>query len=85
MIHMSQWILWSLRGNPHHADKMTLHDLESQLLVTEEQIVQVLTRADGAHKFIEDLMWNTQLEERHKGVAEGVTSTQLRIIKEALE
>jgi hypothetical protein len=47
--------------------------------------VQVLTRVDGAHKFIEDLMWRTQLEEKQKGFADGVTSTQLCIIKEALE
>ena len=36
-----------------------------------------MTRADGAHKFIEDLLWKTQLEERQKEVAKGVTSTQL--------
>jgi hypothetical protein len=70
---------------PCHVDEITLHDLENRLLVTEEQIVQVLTRANGAHKFIEDLMWKTQMEERKKGIADGVTSTQLHIIKEALE
>jgi hypothetical protein len=70
---------------PHHVDEITLHDLENRLLVTEEKIVQVLTREDGAHKFIEDLMWKTQMEERHKGIACGVTNSQLRIIKEALE
>jgi hypothetical protein len=74
-----------LCDSPRHVDEITLHDLEDRLLVTEEQIVQVLMRADGAHKFIEDLMWKTQLEERQKGVAGGVTSTQLHIIKEALE
>ena len=47
--------------------------------------MQVLTRADGAHKFIEDLMWKMQMEERKKGIANGVTSTQLHIIKEAVE
>jgi hypothetical protein len=31
------------------------------------------------------LMWKTQMEERQKGVASGVTTVQLRIIKEALE
>jgi hypothetical protein len=70
---------------PHHVDEITLHELENRLLVTEEKIVQVLTRVDGAHKFIEDLMWKTQMEERQKGIADGVTSTQLCIIKEALE
>jgi hypothetical protein len=59
--------------------------LEDQLLVKEEQIVQVLTRADGTHKFIEDLMWKAQMEERQKGVADGITSAQLCIIKKALE
>jgi hypothetical protein len=59
--------------------------LEDQLLVKEEQIVQVLTREDGTHKFIEDLMWKAQMEERQKGVADGITSAQLCIIKEALE
>jgi hypothetical protein len=71
--------------NPHHVDEITSRGLEDRLLVTEEQIVQVLMREDGAHKFIEDLMWKTQLEERQKGVTGGVTSTQLHIIKEALE
>ena len=33
------------------------HDLEDCLLVTEDQITSVLTRIDGAHRFIEDLMW----------------------------
>jgi hypothetical protein len=47
--------------------------------------VQVLMRTDGAHKFVEDLMWKTQLEERQKGVVDRITSTQLCIIKEALE
>jgi hypothetical protein len=75
---------------PRHDDEieqrpLALQDLENRLLVTEEQIVQVLTRANGAHKFIEDLMWRTQLEERQRGVVDGVTSTQLHIIKEAQE
>jgi hypothetical protein len=30
-------------------------------------------------------MWRSQMEERHNGVASGVTSAQLRIIKEALQ
>jgi hypothetical protein len=47
--------------------------------------VQVLTRADGTQNFIEAVMWKTQMEERHKGIACGVTSSQLCIIKEALE
>jgi hypothetical protein len=59
--------------------------LEDQLLVKKEQIVQVLTRVDGTHNFIEDLMWKVQIEERQKGVADGITSAQLHIIKEAPE
>ena len=55
--------------------------LEDQLLVKEEQIVQVLTRADGTHKLIKDLMWKAQMEERQKGVADGITSAQLNNIK----
>jgi hypothetical protein len=75
---------------PQHDDEreqrsLALEDLEDRLLVTEEQIVQVLTRADGVHRFIEDLMWKTQMEERQRGVVDGVTSNQLCIIKEALE
>jgi hypothetical protein len=75
---------------PRHHDEieqrlLALQDLENRLLVTEEQIMQVLTREDGAHKFIEDLMWRTQLEERQRGVVDGVTSTQLCIIKEDKE
>jgi hypothetical protein len=61
------------------------HDLEDRLLVTEDQITQVLTRTDGAHRFIEDLMWRAQMEERHSGVASGVTSAQLCLINDALE
>jgi hypothetical protein len=74
-----------LSDNPRHGDEIALHDLENRQLVTKEQIVQVLTRADGAHNFIEDLMWKTQLEERQRRIVDGVTSTQLCIMKEALE
>ena len=45
----------------HCVDEMTLRDMESELLVTEEKLVQVLSRADGDHKFIEDIMWKIQL------------------------
>jgi hypothetical protein len=81
----NQW--WD---SPCHYDEYeerpsAVQDLKDQLLVIKEQIVQVLTRADGAHRFIEDLIWKTQMEERQKGVASGVTSAQLCIIKEALE
>jgi hypothetical protein len=47
--------------------------------------VQVLMRVNGAHKFIEDLMWKDLMEERQKGFVDGITNAQLRIIKEALE
>jgi hypothetical protein len=33
----------------------TLYDLEDRLLVTEDQVTQVLTRTDGACRFIEEL------------------------------
>jgi hypothetical protein len=46
---------------PHHVDEITLDDLERRLLVVEEQIVQVLMRADGSHKYIEDLMWKNHM------------------------
>jgi hypothetical protein len=59
--------------------------LKDQLLFIEEKIVQVLRRVNGAHKFIEGIMWKTKMEERQKEVASGVTSVQLNIIKEALE
>jgi hypothetical protein len=79
-----------LCDNPYLLDEieqipLALRDLENQLLVIEEQIVQVLTRKDGVHRFIESFIWKTQMEKRQKGVARGVTSVQLRIIKEALE
>jgi hypothetical protein len=54
-------------------------------LVTEEKIVQVLTRADSVHKFIEDIIWKNQREERQTRFVGGVTSAQLHIIKEGLE
>jgi hypothetical protein len=60
---------------------LALRDLEDRLLVIEDRITQVLTRTDGARRFIEDLMWRAQIEERHSGVAGGVTSAQLRITK----
>jgi hypothetical protein len=59
--------------------------LEDQLLVKEEHIVQVLTREDGTHNFIEKNMWKDQIEERQKGVVHGITSAQLHIVKEALK
>jgi hypothetical protein len=59
--------------------------LEDRLLVIEEKSVQVLTRVDSSHKFIEDIIWKTHIEERQKGVASGVTSAQLYIIKEKIE
>jgi hypothetical protein len=76
--------------SPCHYDEyeerpLAVQDLKDQLLVTEEKIVQGLTRVDGAHKFIEDIIWKTQMEERQKAVAGGVTSAQLHIIKEAIE
>jgi hypothetical protein len=45
--------------NTHHVDEiekipLTLSDLEDRLLVTEERIVQVLTRVNGSHKFMEE-------------------------------
>jgi tetrahydromethanopterin S-methyltransferase subunit F len=40
---------------------------------------------DGAHQFVEDLMWRDQMEKRHSGVASGVTSAQLHLINDALE
>ena len=55
------------------------------MLVTEDHITWVLNRADGAHRFIEEIMWRSQMEESHNGVASGVTSAQLCIIKEALQ
>jgi hypothetical protein len=50
-----------------------LQDLKDQLSVKEEKIVQVLMMVDGAHKFIEDIMWKAHI------------SAKLRIIKEELE
>jgi hypothetical protein len=35
----------------------------------------VLTREDDAHKFIGDLMWKTQIEERKRRIEDGVAST----------
>jgi hypothetical protein len=72
---------------PNHMDgcrPLALRDLEDRLLVTEDRITRVLTRTDGARRFIEDLMWRAQIEERHCGVAGRVTSAQWGIDKEAL-
>ena len=48
-------------------------------------MLQVLTKTDGAHSFIEDFMSRTQLEERYGGFVEGVTSKQLSIIIKEFE
>jgi hypothetical protein len=53
---------------------LTLYDLEDLLLVTEDQVTQVLTRIDGACRFIEDLVWRAQMEDRHTEIVGGVTS-----------
>jgi hypothetical protein len=76
--------------SPDHLDVvgqrlLALRNLEDRLLVTEDQITQVLTRTDGARRFIEDIIQRAQIKERHSGVAGGVTSTHLCINKEALE
>ena len=55
------------------------------MLVIEDHITWVLNRADGAHRFIEEIMWRSQMEERYNGLESGVTSAKLRIIKEALQ
>jgi hypothetical protein len=47
--------------------------------------LQLFIDMDLALKFIEELIWKTQMEERQKGVSSGVNSVQLHIIKEALE
>jgi hypothetical protein len=46
---------------PDHLDAvgqrpLALRDLEDRLLVTEDRITQVLTKSDGARRFIEDMM-----------------------------
>ena len=64
---------------------LALQDLNDRLLVTKERVVKVLTRTDDFHNFIEDLMWKTQIDERQKGNANGVTSSQLHTIKETFE
>jgi hypothetical protein len=63
----------------------TLYNLEDRLLVTEDQVTQVLTRTDGARRFIKDIFWRAQMEERHIEIVGGVTSAQLCISMEELE
>jgi hypothetical protein len=46
--------------------------LKDRLLVYEEKIVQVLTREDGAHKFIEDLVSKDYMENIQKGFSDGI-------------
>ena len=41
----------------------TLYNLEDRLLVTEDQVTQVLTRTDGARRLIKDIFWRAQMEE----------------------
>ena len=63
----------------------TLYNLEDRLLVTEDQVTQVLTRTDGARRFIKDIFCRAQMEERHIEIVGGVTSAQLCISMEELE
>jgi len=63
----------------------TLYNLEDRLLVTEDQVTQVLTRTDGARRFIKDIFWRDKMEERHIEIVGGVTSAQLCISMEELE
>jgi hypothetical protein len=44
------------------------------MLVPEDHLTWVLTRNDGSHRFIEDIMWIAHMEERHSAVKTGVTS-----------
>ena len=81
----NQW--WDI---PCHYDEYeerpsTVQDLKDQLLVLEEKIVWVLTRADDTQRYIEDLIGHDQIEEIQKRVASGVTSVKFHIIKEALD
>lgn len=68
----------------HHDQGIPLHDFESQLLVLEYKVLQVVTRTDGANKFIEDLIQQTNGREKI-GTIEGVSSAQLILIKEEME
>jgi hypothetical protein len=63
----------------------TLYNLEDRLLVTEDQVTQVLTRTDGARRFIKEIFWRAEMEERHIEIVGGVPSAQLCIIMEELE
>ena len=63
----------------------SLDDLMVMLLVKEETIVQVLTRADDSYQFIENLMRKTKLEETQRGSVNGATSSQLLTIMEAFK
>ena len=53
----------------------------SLLLVSEERMLQVWLRTDGAHKLVEDIARRTQLEEGKISTIESVTSFQLCIIE----
>ena len=46
---------------------LSLQDLMDRLVVTKEKLLQVLTRTDNYHKFIKELMWKTQSDERQQG------------------
>jgi len=50
---------------------LALRELEDRLLVKEEQFVQVLTKEDGGHNFIEYIMWKYQMEEIQKELQMG--------------
>ena len=62
-----------MRDSIKHVVKDTWSDLESLLLVTKERILKVLSRNDGAHKIMVDLIGRFYLKERQSGVVDKVS------------
>ena len=55
-LHDSHMRYEPICGRTHCVVKEPWSDLESVLLVTEERLLQVLSRTNGAHKLLKDLV-----------------------------
>ena len=72
-------------GIIHFVFKYPWRDLEILLLVTEEMLLQVLSRTNGAHKILEDLVGRIQMEERQSGIVGRVYISEIYIIRREME
>ena len=59
-------------------------DLEGILLVMKERLLQFLSRTNGAHTFLKDLVGRVEMEERQSGIVGRGCSSELCITRREL-